>query len=310
MTKNFNILLCFDSNYNLQAEVTMNSLINNCDAPINFYVIHDNPKTFKKMMQRLQSNERVNEVNIYKFLKRPNINFPNFDDSHMTEATYYRLFISDYIPKSVGELMYIDPDIICINNFDDLYKTTLKSLKESNLILAARTEHFENVDSETADRLNLKNSRYFNAGVTLINYKKWIEEEYTENLVKKMNQLGTRVQWYDQDVLNAYIDGLYYELPEKLNFTNIYLSNDEIKHEAILFHYWGKMKPWTVKGILYYGESFYQLLYRSLFNGNYHIVHRYKKDSLKHFFKLLVTLRIFKLDSPFKFIINFLSSLR
>ena len=28
--------------------------------------------------------------------------------------------------------------------------------------------------------------------------------------------------------------------------------------EAIFYHFWGKKKPWTVKGFLFYGESFYQ----------------------------------------------------
>ena len=309
MIQNINILLCFDSNYNIQAEVTMTSLLQNSSSPINFYIIHDNPETFEKMQLRILRHEKAKTINTYKFIKRAEVTFPSFDKSHMTEATYYRLFIADYIPNNVSELMYIDPDIFCINEFDDLYKSTMQDLRNSDNVLAACTEHIESVNSETAIRLELSNNKYFNAGVTFINYKKWFENNLTEKLILHMNYLGERVLWYDQDVLNSFLNGMYSELLPQLNFTNIYMPIDEVKTEAVLYHYWGKMKPWTVKGILHYGESFYQRVYRSIFKENYHIVHRYKKDSLRHFFVLVFTLKIFKLRSPFKFIKNFILSL-
>lgn len=310
MTEDINVLLCFDSNYNFQAEVTITSLLQNSSALINFYIIHDNPETFEDMKIRLLGHHKIKNINIYKFVKRSEVKFPNFDESHMTEATYYRLFIADYIPQNVPEIMYIDPDIICINKFDDLYKMTMENLRKSSYILAARTEHIESVNSETATRLELTNNKYFNAGVTFINYKKWFEENYTEKLVLHMNYLGDRVFWYDQDIMNSYVNGMYYELSSKLNYTDIYTPIQNIKNDAVLFHYWGKMKPWTIKGVLNYGESFYQRVYKSIFEENYHIVHRYKKDSLKHFIILVFSLKIFRLESPLKFIKNFIFSLR
>ena len=66
-----------------------------------------------------------------------------------------------------------------------------------------------------------------------------------------MNNLGDKVLWFDQDVLNSYLNGMYNELPAQLNFTDIYLSKNEVKEEAVFYHYWGKKKPWTVKGMLF-----------------------------------------------------------
>ena len=128
MNNDINVLLCFDSNYNIQAEVTINSLLNNSTKFINFYIIHDSPESFNKNKLRILDHKNTNEVNVYKFVRREGL-FSKFEKSHMTEATYYRLFIADYIPKNVGEIMYIDPDIICINNFDLLYQTTVENLK-------------------------------------------------------------------------------------------------------------------------------------------------------------------------------------
>ena len=100
--------------------------------------------------------------------------------------------------------------------------------------------------------------------------------------------------WFDQDVLNSYLNGMYNELPTQLNYTDIYSPISEVREEAIFYHFWGKKKPWTVKGFLFYKESFYQIMHRKLFNNDYHIVHRYKRDSITFLF--LITLKIFNLN--------------
>ena len=100
--------------------------------------------------------------------------------------------------------------------------------------------------------------------------------------------------WFDQDVLNSYLNGMYNELPTQLNYTDIYSPISEVREEAIFYHFWGKKKPWTVKGFLFYKESFYQIMHRkllmtiiTLFIGI--------KDSIKHFLIFLITLKIFNL---------------
>jgi len=303
----FNILLCFDTNYNIQAEVTMTSLLENSKNNLNFYIIHNNPNTLDEMKLRLQKKSNLQSINVFEFVKRKEVNFPNFDESHMTEATYYRLFISDFLPENIKNIMYIDPDIICINNFDLLFQTTFDILERSDFVLAARTEHYEKLESETAERLELTKNKYFNAGVTFINYQKWVKENYTQNLTDWMNYLGDRVMWYDQDILNSYLNGMYSELPSQLNFTDIYLPINEVKEEAVFYHFWGKKKPWTIKGILFYGESFYQTQHRKIFK-KYHIVHRYKRDSVFHMIKLIITLKIFRLKNPLRFLYDFFKS--
>ena len=35
------------------------------------------------------------------------------------EATYFRLYLENYIPESISFLIYIDPDVICLNNPED-----------------------------------------------------------------------------------------------------------------------------------------------------------------------------------------------
>ena len=308
--ENINILLCYDSNYNIQGQVTIYSLLENTDNKINFHIIHEDPDNYKNISPKIIKHKNLESLNFYKFRKRKEVTFPNFDESHMTEATYYRLFLADYLPESIKNIMYIDPDIICINNYDKIFQTTFEILNKSEFVISARTEHYEKDNSETTERLELTNNKYFNAGVTFINYERWIEKKYTENLTNWMNYLGDRVMWFDQDVLNSYLNGMYNELPTQLNYTDIYSPISEVREEAIFYHFWGKKKPWTVKGFLFYKESFYQIMHRKLFNDNYHIVHRYKRDSIKHFLIFLITLKIFNLKFPLKFIKNFTYSFK
>ena len=35
---------------------------------------------------------------------------------HISEATYYRLFIEQHLPNDIDEILYIDPDVVCLNN--------------------------------------------------------------------------------------------------------------------------------------------------------------------------------------------------
>ncbi len=308
MDSKINILLCFDSNYNVQGEVTMNSLLENTNNEINFYIIHNDPPSLEYVKSRIEKHKNTSSFNSFKFVKRDEVTFPNFDESHMSEATYYRIFIADFLPEDIKNIVYIDPDIICINNFDVLFKTTFEILNRSDFVISARTEHYEKITSETAERLELTNNKYFNAGVTFINYERWLSEKYTDNLTNWMNYLGDRVLWFDQDIINSYLNGMYNELPAQLNFTNLNLSKDEAREEAVFYHYWGKKKPWTVKGMLFYKESFYQEFHRKIFENNYHIVHRYKRDSMLHFLKLILSFKIFSLKHPARYMSNFFKS--
>ena len=63
-----------------------------------------------------------------------------------------------------------------------MFNYTFEILNNSNCVIAAQTEHFETDDSETSKRIERTNNKYFNAGVTFINYDKRVEHNFNENL--------------------------------------------------------------------------------------------------------------------------------
>jgi len=304
--------MCFDANYNIQAEVAIESLIINTTGLFEIHIIHNSPESFDSAMRRIKKNKTINSINMYKFSRRPGIVFQNFEESHMTEATYYRLFIEDYLPKNINNILYIDPDVVCINNIDKYYDSIFDELSKTEFVISAKTETYEDLDTDTSKRLGITRGKYFNAGVTFINLNKWVEKNYTENLILRLSKLGVKGVTYDQDVMNSFIDGCYLELPKKLNFTNESLPLNTILEEVVIYHFLGKKKPWTVKGLYDLGSlsNIYQKIHRKLHNKNYHIKHVYKPDSVKNFIKLLFTLRILVLKSPGKYFFNFVTSLK
>ena len=51
-----------------------------------------------------------------------------------------------------------------------------------------------------------------------INLKKWREDKITDALIDTMDNIKESIQYWDQDVLNSYFDGDYFEIQEKFNF--------------------------------------------------------------------------------------------
>ena len=91
-------------------------------------------------------------------------------------------------------------------------------------------------------------------------------------------ELYEKVRFWDQDILNSFFDGNYYECPESLNkVLNLFYNCDlekgytvkALKKENIFIHYAGSHKPWTSTGVLSLTSEIYQELFRELFNKKY-----------------------------------------
>ena len=164
-----NFLYCFDSNYNVQATVSISTLLEKYDSEVNLYILHDNPILFKKYTAKLKKYKNLNKIEIFKF-EDTNYDFPNLNNSHVSYATYFRMFISNYLPKDLDFLIYLDADILCLSNPRSVIEEEINKLKSSDNVLTGLNEE---ISTSHKQRLGLKNNRYFNAGLIIINYEKW-----------------------------------------------------------------------------------------------------------------------------------------
>lgn len=315
MNKN-NFLYCFDENYNKQALISIISLLDNLKEKINVYIIHNRPDSFINQLETIKNNKLINSIQIFQY-QNSSIDLPNLNNSHVSEATYYRLFIENYLPDDIEEIVYIDADIICLS--DPLIKINeiFLEMKNKNKHVAALTEFFKDDNSKNHfERLNLKSKNYFNAGVMLINIKFWKNNKLKNKFLQLIESHRKDIKFWDQDVLNSYFDGNYFELDSSLNYkVNLTMkdySADFTKNELdkiIFLHYAGSFKPWTVRGAYHKKSQFYHDYFLKIFNKYYHIENTWRKAALLELVKSLITLKILNARHPFKFLIYSLKSI-
>jgi len=298
-----NFLYCFDNNYNIQASLSIHSLLEHLETKADIHIIHKDPASFSKLLQKIKKHKNLSNIYIYKFNK--NMDFPKLEESHVSEATYYRIFISDYLDENIKNLIYLDADTLVVNNIESELVSIFKDLNMSDNIIAAKTDI--NL-SEHSKRLT-GNEKYFNAGVMFINYQKWLSNNCLEGLLFKMKEIQNEIIFWDQDVLNAYFDGGYLEINDSHNYkVDVDDSNQgklDIKNIKIL-HYVGKSKPWTVRGASKENSIYYQNKYQELFFLPYHISNNWKRQAYDDLINLYKGKHIKRLRNPFGFIISVL----
>ncbi len=281
-----NFLYCFDSNYNSQGLTSINSLISQTSSKLSIYVIHENPSSINEQIKKI-NDKNVHDIHVYKFEKQ-HIKFPRVEGTHVSDATYYRLFISDYLPREIDFITYIDADILCLKEPNKEIQATIDTMVQRNSPIAALTESIGN--KEDIKRLNLNQENYFNAGVLVINMEKWNKKSEESEFINNLNQIKDKVLWWDQDVLNFTFDGEYTELNSLLNYQiepNNNYDAKKIEEEVIFLHYLGNTKPWSFNGLINNYSKYYQQHYRKLEKSKYHLVSKnFKSDYLK-FLKIL-----------------------
>ena len=101
-------------------------------------------------------------------------------------------------------------------------------LKKSDQIIGCITEMKKSENAIKFNNLKMVGDNYFNAGVMIIDFKKWTKNNIQSGLLKKMNEIYKEVEFWDQDVMNSYFDGKYLEINTNLNF-RIDLGDDDQK---------------------------------------------------------------------------------
>ena len=308
-----NFVYAFDNNYDVQGFVAIKSLLDNVSKNICIYIIHKDPDSFQKYYKELESHENLDSITIHKF-NSDDLIFPNIENKHVSEATYYRLYLNKYLPKNLETLIYLDSDILCLNDPIPYLTNVVKKINSENCLLAARSEHIKNVNNNYLFKnLNLNSINYFNAGVLVMNYKKWIEEEVYLKLQNAVLHNEVDLMWWDQDILNKVIDGNFIDLNYFLNFKlslDWKVNEQYLNDEVIFLHYQGKLKPWTISGLLGKHSKLYQEIYldTDIANDKYHLIKENSIIDLLVLVKSIFNFRIFNLKNPVAVILKVISN--
>ncbi|MDO5379525.1 MAG: glycosyltransferase family 8 protein [Acidaminococcaceae bacterium] len=240
-----------DKNFGKFAGITITSLVhNNIEHDLIVHIVYD--ELMPEDMEKLQQMERLYRNLTLRFYQITSTEGMTFvvPPGHITQAMYYRYLFADMLPETVTRLIYMDADIICKGDILPLWQLDLQGK-----VLAAARDYGEN---RSCDRIGLKNGRYFNSGVLLMDLKQWRQQKLTQKLFQWLEQVGgTKILWGDQDALNGVIDGEFTELPKKYN--GIVINNTTLNEnlELVIVHYIDYVKPWHI----YYVDSNAKELY-------------------------------------------------
>lgn len=247
-----NLLFSIDDRFWRQMLTVLNSIrLNSQPRPLDVYVI--------------QSQELVHTPEIRKTCELWGMNYhpiiirdEEFDQAPVTDrypkTIYYRLLAHQYLPKQLHRILYLDADVLCINDIGPLYDTDLDGYLYASAIHTGLTG-----TTEVINKIRLQNfdaDGYYNSGVLLMNLDLIRQRVHAEDIYEYIREHVLLLP--DQDVLNALYGKDIKTVPDQLyNFdarkgqTYETISFGEwtldwvIKHTVIL-HYCGRHKPWLV----------------------------------------------------------------
>lgn len=171
--------------------------------------------------------------------------------NRITEATYYRCFLSELLPADVNRVLYLDCDLLVLQSLLPFYNMELGD----KLVAAVVDTGCE--DGSRYERLAYPaTDSYFNAGVLLINLAAWRREKMGKACADYYRANYERIVFNDQDILNGLLHDRKLLVSLQWNVQDGFFRRrdtlpaeweaertEALQHPAIL-HFTNR-KPWT-----------------------------------------------------------------
>lgn len=206
MTTRYNIGCASDKNYAQHLGIMIYSLLVNTKSPssFDFHIVDGgiSPEDIKRF------EEIKKQFNCKMFFLKPDRKY--FEKLKVyeiySEATYYRYFLID--TTTVEKMLFLDCDMIVEGDVIELYETN----QNGNIVSAV----FEALLPKThLEKINL--DKYFNAGLFLVDCKKWQEEKISQRAYQFQLENEKMLEFPDQDSLNTVLKDNWQMLPYKWN---------------------------------------------------------------------------------------------
>lgn len=270
-----NLLFAIDHRFVDQMLTTLTSVAENSKEAVEaVYILTKGALAGKEAIQSLTANFAID-------LHLINMEEADFSQAPVSkrypETIYYRLLAQDFLPDHLDRILYLDADILCINDLSELYHLDLAD----HLYAAASHSRLTRL-SDDFNRLRLQREdggSYYNSGVLLMNLPALRAQVRADDIYRYIASHYYQLFLPDQDVLNALYGHQVYALPDQIyNYDMRYQKTYElisagawddqwvIAHTALL-HFCGKRKPWEAhasdKFALLY-QHYWQRMHRHL----------------------------------------------
>ena len=138
----------------------------------------------------------------------------------------------------------------------------------------------------------------------------WRNSDVPNKSVEIINNMGSELKYWDQDILNQIFNEDLYKVENELNYILDIQDNLKVPQEVIFIHYAGSFKPWTTRGAVEKNALMYMENFRKLGMGKFHLTHTWKMSSIFYIIKSIINLKVINTKAPFKFLISFIRSLQ
>lgn len=252
------IVVCIDSNYVMPCGVMLYSICkNNQESDITFHVVVDESvnQTMQQSLENVLLPKSSKKRRFYYINGNDYNHLPRLDETnpkrHITKAAYYRLYLSEILPRSLDKVLYLDCDIIVRHSIKDLWNTDI-----SNYFVGVVPDVGEGVIDKYNRLRYPPHKGYYNSGVQLINLKKWRDEHIIIKFVEFMQNHPDWIKLHDQDVMNRIFCDSKFILPITYNFQEGFLWKEmfydywkyekqvlDARRDPIILHFTDS-KPW------------------------------------------------------------------
>lgn len=127
---------------------------------------------------------------------------------------YNRLFVTELLPKTIDRVLYLDSDTIIESSLKELLEINLDNYYIAGVddCLSKSYKKVVGIGEEGV---------YCNAGVLLINLKKWREDNIKDKLIECVIKNNGYFIFNEQSILNMVFCGKIYVLPLKYNISTL-----------------------------------------------------------------------------------------
>ena len=222
--------------------VSMKSIMENADRSRKYhiYILHMGitEATQAKVLAMADEEFTIDFVDVTDKMKSIADKLPIRD--YYSNTTYFRLFIPDMFPQ-YRKALYIDSDTIVVGNIAELYDHKLGKLYAG--VCPDRVVAQTDILGDYVEKvLGVKRTRYFNAGVMLMNCSQFRENHLLDEFLEMLH-VYLFVVAQDQDYLNLICKNQVLYMEPKWNaqvFGELACPEEEVG----LFHFNMAAKPW------------------------------------------------------------------
>jgi len=187
----------------------------------------------------------------------PGIKLP-LDRTSYPVTIYLRLFIQYIVPADTQKALFLDVDMIVLDDVSNLYNHDLGD----NVIAAVQDPRLLTFDNSWGGIFNYKelgfapDTKYFNTGLIIFNMPKWIEGNYAQKIIDCIDENIKFANYPDQYGFNVVLANKWLELDTRWN----YFASGDIE-KPFLVHFISRKPFYTSYNYNpKYKELFYQYL--------------------------------------------------